>query len=88
MKDHFVCEIACLLVGMIVGVTAGIIPMMQKARPSREWVDNARRQVAFVDAMNPEQRARWREATMSRRELRERWGVIEALAAVRFAGED
>ena len=23
MKDHFVCEIACLLVGMIVGVTAG-----------------------------------------------------------------
>lgn len=88
MKDHFVCEIACLLVGMIVGVTAGIIPMMGRARPSREWVVDARRQVAAVDAMTPQQRARWREATLSRQELRERWGVIEALAGVRFAGED
>lgn len=88
MKGHFVCALTCFVVGMLVGVTAGTIPMMQKTRPSREWVDNARRQVAAVDAMSPEQRARWRDITLSRRELRERWGVIEALAAVRFAGED
>lgn len=71
--------------GLIFGVTAGVVGMLPKTQPSRAWVENAQRQVRHLDTLSEAQQKRFWEVTMANQQLREAWAVRLALADVGFA---